>query len=275
MSEQRAEAKKYESVDIGDGKKRVSILVPEADRPPAWPFLGAENLIRACQAAWVSRLSFRLEGSPGGGKNALLYALSRDTHKPLYILQGHGDMEPQDLVCTPRLTVAPDGRYVASPLVAAMLCGGICFLDEIGKLPERALSVLASVLDDRRVITSVLAGFSLHAHPSFRFCAAMNPADPPLPDYIETRLRPRFTVNYPSASTLCRIISSRCNETQSVLLEAFGEWVADKELIAPRDAISIIEFAQGLATVDGRQQTTPQAAAALIKEAAEHVLVKG
>jgi len=275
MTSTEAILKKYETVEFGEGATRVSVLVPEPDSPPDLPFVGASRVIRRCLSAWLGGLSFRLEGPPGVGKNALVYALAREhCRTPIYLLQGHGDMEPQDLVCVPRLAQSAEGRYVTSPLVAAMLSGGICFCDELGKLPERALSMLVSVLDDRRSISSVLAGFSLRAHPDFRFCAALNPLDPPLPDYLEKRLRPRFTVGYPSPVDLVAILQARCSTAEALLLESLRGWLADQDDIAPRDAIAMISFAQALARQDGHRPRTARDADALIEEAAEFILVR-
>jgi MoxR-like ATPase len=277
MHEHAATVKNHETIDFGQGSNRVSVLSPEPDTPPDLPFLGERSLIRNCLAAWAGGLSFRLEGPPGVGKNSLVYELARLLQKPIFLMVGTGDLEPQDLVCTPRLTQSPDGRYVASPLVAAMLRpgGSIFFLDEIGKLSERALSVLVSVLDERRSVSSVVAGFSLTADPNFRFCAAMNPTDPPLPDYVEKRLRPLFKVGYPSPGDLTAILQARFSGSHAALLDGFRTWMADKDGgIAPRDAITMLEFAQALAR-EHHQPLGRSDAEDLIEQAADHVLVRG
>jgi MoxR-like ATPase len=187
-----------------------------------------------------------LTGPPGVGKNQLVYALARAERRPLYIVQGHEEVQPEDLACCARLTDRNRVQYVGSPLLAAMIRGGICFFDEIGKVPPRSLSVLASVLDDRRSLTSVLAGFTVTAHPEFRFCAAMNDTDASvhgLPSFIDERLRPCFAVDYPGIEHLMQIVAMRFPAASTTWLHALREQVAADRSASPREAIAIFAYA--------------------------------
>lgn len=263
--------KGFRSVELGDGN-RIPVLIPEPDIVPERPFVGREKLVTHCMAAWLAghggALHFRLSGPPGVGKNELVYYLAREVEqKPLFIMHGHEELTPEDVACTAR--VNPDGRveYVGSPLLAAMVRGGICFFDEIGKVPSRSLSLLASVLDDRRTLTSVLAGFSVHAHPDFRFCAALNDTDAAtngLPGYIDERLRPAFQMDYPPIEELLAIVSRQQDTTAAVLLRSFREWALLHEATSPREALKIVSFAARLHQQAGAGDLTDDKATELL-----------
>ena len=56
--------------------------------------------------------------------------------RDVYILQATVDTRPEDLLVTPVIEGEGQLRYVASPLVTAMLRGGVAILDE-GQSHER------------------------------------------------------------------------------------------------------------------------------------------
>jgi MoxR-like ATPase len=238
----------FTPVLLGD-RHSVPVLLPDADPLPSARFVGRSDLIANCQAAWFGHvgnpLHFRLVGPPGVGKNELVYELARIRQQPLHVIQGHEELFPEDLACTARIADGQRIEYIGSPLLAAMLRGGICFFDEIGKAPSRALSLLASVLDDRRTLTSVLGGFTVRAHPDFRFCAAMNDADAAtggLPGFLDERLRPAFAMGYPPPAESAAIALSRLPVDDAALLEAFRRWAASQRLLSPRRAIALLGF---------------------------------
>lgn len=258
----------------------VRVLLPEPDFIPVRPFVGREELVSQCIAAWLDldglgSLHFRLVGPPGVGKNELVYFLSREIEKkPLYVMHGHEELTPEDIACTARVTRDHGVEYVGSPLLAAMVKGGICFFDEIGKVPSRSLSLLASVLDDRRTLTSVLAGFTERAHPDFRFCAAMNDADAAtygLPGYIDERLRPAFKLDYPPAEEVMQIVANAVTSATRTLLEAFRSWMIERGQISPREALILVRFAAQLYRQSGASGLTAEAAHDLLERAALHV----
>jgi hypothetical protein len=114
----------------------VEVLLPAPEVVPDRRLVGLHNVFHECLAAWFvassdeAPLHFRLVGPPGVGKNELVYALARHECKPLYTLQGHEELMPEDLACTARLVEQGPVEYVGSPLLAAMINGGICFIDE-------------------------------------------------------------------------------------------------------------------------------------------------
>ncbi|MEQ1758611.1 MAG: AAA family ATPase [Vicinamibacterales bacterium] len=240
--------KSFSPVQLGDCHP-VTVLMPDPDPLPPSRFVGRRGLLACCQAAWFGvdgdALHFRLSGPPGVGKNELVYELARLRQQPLYIIQGHEELMPEDLACTARIADGQRIEYVGSPLLAAMLVGGVCFFDEIGKVPSRALSLLASVLDDRRTISSVLGGFTVQAHPGFRFCAAMNDADAAtagLPGFLDERLRPAFTMGYAPAAEVAAIAAARVRTNDAALLNAFSAWAASEQNLSPRRAIALLNY---------------------------------
>ncbi|MBM3321717.1 MAG: MoxR family ATPase [Candidatus Eisenbacteria bacterium] len=237
----------------------VKVLIPGPDLVPERPFVGREDLIAQCLAAWLDvegegALHFRVIGPPGVGKNELIYYLARETKRPLFIMHGHEELTPEDIACTARVTEENQVEYVGSPLLAAMIQGGICFFDEIGKVPSRSLSLLASVLDDRRTLTSVLGGFSARARPEFRFCASMNDADAAtygLPGYIDERLRPAFRMDHPPVDEILAIVGNGVPSSKGVLMEAFREWATAQEKLSPREALTLMSYAARLHRCEG------------------------
>jgi len=277
-----SQSKQFKPHSFGEGSS-VTVLLPEPDFIPTRQFVGRRELVEQCIAAWLDldgqgALHFRLVGPPGVGKNELVYYLAREVEKkPIYIMHGHEELTPEDVACTARITRDHGVEYVGSPLLAAMVRGGICFFDEIGKVPSRSLSLLASVLDDRRTVTSVLAGFTARAHPDFRFCAAMNDADAAtygLPGYIDERLRPAFSLDYPAIEEVMEIVSNAISQASATLLEEFRMWVADRTDLSPREALTLVGYATRLQMQRSGASLTSGHAQRLIETASEYVRSK-
>ena len=187
-----------------------------------------------------------------------IYEISRRTGRQLYIFQGHEDVTAEDLACTVRFSDNNNSTmdYMLSPLVSAMYNGGICFIDEIGKIRPRALALLVSVLDERTYIDSTLLGERIHAHPGFRFVAATNTTDLNLlPEFILSRLRPRITLGYQPKEEIDSIIRDQCKEIRNevdILIDLFWAlWVEHGGKpggITPRDAIYLFAWASKLSS---------------------------
>src|SRR5262249_56650577 len=78
----------------------------------------------------------RLLGKPGVGKTTLAYAAARRMGRDVYILQATLDTRPEDLLITPVIEGAGSLRYVASPLVTAIIHGGIAILADGNPISE-------------------------------------------------------------------------------------------------------------------------------------------
>ena len=157
----------------------VSLHLAHPDElPMTW--VGQEEVMRQLLAAWLViddqdlPMNPRLLGKPGVGKTTLAYAAAKRLGREVYIMQATVDTRPEDLLVTPVIEGEAQLRYVASPLVTAMLRGGIVILDEGNRMSEKSWASLAPLLDNRRYVESIVAGIKIKAHPLFRMVATMN-----------------------------------------------------------------------------------------------------
>jgi MoxR-like ATPase len=153
-------------------------------------------------------LNPRLTGKPGVGKTSLAYAAAKHLGRDIYLFQATMDTRPEDLIVTPVIADNQRIKYVASPLVTAMIRGGICLLDEGNRMGEKCWASLAPLLDGRRYVESIVAGIKIAAHADFRFCATMNEdaSTFEIPEYIDSRLQPKIVVDFPEAAEEFRIL---------------------------------------------------------------------
>ncbi len=187
-------------VDI-DG---VTLHLTHPDELPV-RWVGQEDLIRQLLAAWMVLneqdlpMNPRLLGKPGVGKTTLAYAAAKRLGREVYILQATLDTRPEDLLITPVIEGEGKLRYVASPLVTAMLRGGVAILDEGNRMSEKSWASLAPLLDNRRYVESIVAGIKIKAHPNFRLVSTMNDdaSTFELPEYIHSRLQPQIWIDFP------------------------------------------------------------------------------
>ena len=264
-------AENYRPVEL-EGKP---IWVPRPDRIPEFTFIEREDLVTKAMAAWVSidgigPLHFRLWGPPGCGKNCLVYHLARTMGRDLYIINGHQELGPEDIACSATMTSDQKVVYVGSPLLAAALFGGIAYFDELGKAPTSALDPLASLLDDRRTLTSVLAGLHIKAHREFLFCAALNDDEERglgLPRYIDERTRPSIYVGPPSPPVMEQILRRHLPTNADRWLGTFKASCQDS--ISPREALKHLGFAYRLSLMDGNRNPTASEMEEYIEKAHE------
>jgi len=143
-------------------------------------WIGQHEVLQQLLACWIVvdardlPLSPRLIGAPGIGKTALGMAGARHRNQELYIYQCTADTRPEDLLVTPVLAENGKIAYHASPLVTAMLRGGVCLLDEGNRMNEKSWASLAPLLDQRRYVESIVAGVTIPAHKDFRCAVTMN-----------------------------------------------------------------------------------------------------
>ena len=110
--------------------------------------------MRQLLAAWLVvdeqdlPMNPRLLGKPGVGKTTLAYAAGKRLGREVYIMQATMDTRPEDLLVTPVIEGEGQLRYVASPLVTAMIRGGVAILDEGNRMSEKSWASLAPLLDN-------------------------------------------------------------------------------------------------------------------------------
>lgn len=178
-------------------------LAQPMDAAQEW--IGGREILQQLLACWLViddrdlPLSPRITGQPGIGKTTLAMAAARERKQALYIFQCTADTRPEDLLVTPVLAESGTIAYHASPLVTAMLTGSVCVLDEGNRMNEKSWASLASLLDHRRCVESIVAGLLLKADPDFRCCVTMNEdaSTYEVPDYILSRLQPTLSLGFP------------------------------------------------------------------------------
>jgi len=218
-------------------------------------WIGQKDVLEQLLAAWLVidsndiPLNPRLIGKPGVGKTTLAYAAAKKINKPVYIYQCTMDTRPEDLLITPVIDKNGGIRYVASSLVTAMIRGGVCILDEANRMSEKSWASLASLLDTRRYIESIVAGLKISAHPEFRICVTMNDdaSTFEIPEYIHSRLQPQIYLDFPEAEEEKRIL----RENLPFVDESIMDYVVDflqrahshNENYTIRDGINIARYA--------------------------------
>jgi MoxR-like ATPase len=229
--------------------------------PVRW--VGQEEVMRQLLAAWLVvapqdlPMNPRLIGKPGVGKTTLAYAAAKRLGREVYILQATVDTRPEDLLVTPVIEGEGQLRYVASPLVTAMLRGGVAILDEGNRMSEKSWASLAPLLDNRRYVESIVAGIKIKAHPQFRFVATMNDdaSTFDLPEYIHSRLQPQILIDFPERDEEYAILRENVPFADEYILDYVTEFLqqahAADERYTVRDGINISRFAMKLMESDG------------------------
>jgi MoxR-like ATPase len=246
----------------------VTLYLGHPDELPV-RWVGQDELMRQLLAAWLVvndqdlPMHPRLLGKPGVGKTTLAYAAAKRMGRDAFIMQATMDTRPEDLLVTPVIEGEGKLRYVASPLVSAMILGGVCILDEGNRMSEKSWASLAPLLDNRRYVESVVAGVKIKAHPNFRLVSTMNDdaSTFELPEYIHSRLQPQIFIDFPERDEEYQILKENLPFAEDRILTYVTDFLqqahAADERYTVRDGINIGRFAiklRSLATETSHEQ---------------------
>ena len=218
-------------------------------------WIGDQDLIHQLLACWLVLderdfpLAPRIIGQPGVGKTTLAMSGARERKQELFIYQCTADTRPEDLIVSPVISESGAITYQASPLVTAMLRGGICLLDEGNRMNEKSWASLASLLDHRRCVESIVAGIQIPADKNFRCCVTMNEdaSTYEVPDYILSRLQPTLKVEFPRRAHELAILRYHLPFAPEEILELMVEFLQKAHQLdlefSVRDGIHIVQYA--------------------------------
>jgi MoxR-like ATPase len=237
-------------VDVGGVRLKLS-----QPHQSVGKWIGQQEVLKQLLACWLVvddqdlPLAPRLVGSPGIGKTALGMAAAEARRQELYIYQCTADTRPEDLLVTPVLAESGKIAYHASPLVTAMIRGGVCILDEGNRMNEKSWASLAPLLDHRRYVESIVAGITVPAHRDFRCCVTMNQDDSTyeIPDYILSRLQPTLNVGFPNRQDELSILQYHLPFAEPQMLSMTVDFLQHAHELkldfSPRDGINLLRFA--------------------------------
>lgn len=246
----------YESATLSEfieiGGVRLRLGHPH-DAVGQW--IGQREILKQLLACWITvderdlPLTPRLVGTPGIGKTALGMAAAQARQQGLYIYQCTADTRPEDLLVTPVLAESGKIAYHASPLVTAMIRGGVCLLDEGNRMNEKSWASLAPLFDHRRYVESIVAGVTIPAHADFRCAVTMNQDESTyeVPDYILSRLQPTLALGFPNRQDELAILQYHLPFAEPQMLAVTASFLQQSHELAldfsPRDGINLLRYA--------------------------------
>jgi MoxR-like ATPase len=264
----------------------VEIHLTEPDNVPML-WVGQAELVTQVLAAWMVigdddlPLHPRLVGKPGVGKTTLAYHAGRMLKRPVYLFQATMDTRPEDLIVTPVISEAGKIKYMASPIVSAMIKGGVAVIDEGNRMSEKSWASLAPLMDSRRYVESIVAGIKIKAHKDFRLCTTMNDdaSTFELPEYIHSRLQPQIYIDFPEREEELMILKTNLPFADEEVLEYVVEFLQSAheadERYSARDGINIARYALKRLVERGERMTLErrrERIAQYMKEAAGMIL---
>jgi len=225
-------------------------------------WIGQSEPLRQLHACWMVidkddfPLTPRIIGHPGIGKTTLAIAAARERNQDVYIMQCTSDTRPEDLLVTPVLSENGKITYHASPLLSAVITGGIAILDEGNRMSEKSWASLAGLFDNRRTVESIIAGITITAHKEFRAAVTMNEDSSTfeIPDYIMSRLQPGIQIPFPNREDELKILQYNLPFSDEELLQMCVDFLQKAHNLdlpySVRDGISALRYSLKLKNSD-------------------------
>ena len=170
---------------------------------------------------------------------------------------------------------------MASPIVSAMIKGGVALIDEGNRMSEKSWASLAPLMDNRRYVESIVAGIKIRAHADFRLCTTMNDdaSTFELPEYIHSRLQPQIFIDFPERDEELLILKTNLPFAEEEILEYVVDFLQDahemEERYSVRDGINIARYALKRLVEKGERLTSEERKAKVVeymKEGASMIL---
>jgi MoxR-like ATPase len=231
-------------------------------------WIGQSEPMRQLIACWMVvdpidlPLTPRIIGFPGIGKTTLAIAAAKQRKQDVYIMQCTSDTRPEDLLITPVLSDQGKISYHASPLLSAVITGGIAILDEGNRMSEKSWASLAGLFDNRRMVESVVAGITITAHREFRATVTMNEDSSTfeIPDYIMSRLQPGIQIPFPDRTDELQILSYSLPFSSPEALDLCLDYLQKAHALdlpySVRDGINALRYTAKLKHADPSLDTT-------------------
>ena len=104
--------------------------------------VGRQRELELVRAALASGAHILLEGPPGTGKSTLLRQVAASRHTEFVLVEGSAELTPARLIGSfdPALVLEQGYRpenFSDGPLVRAMRDGGLLYVEELNRVPER------------------------------------------------------------------------------------------------------------------------------------------
>lgn len=226
------------------------------------PWIGDKSYITQIQGAWVhesdsnkkihSVFNPKILGRCGMGKTTLAYSAAKLFHpnspSEVFILHCSDHLTPEKALIY-KVDTDNGMEYHASPLITAMVKGGICIIDECQFLPSESWAAISPLLD-QRYVTSDVAGIKIYANDNFRVCFTENYVDNlkkrvMLPKYISILLKPVININHPNRTHELELLKYFFPDRNPKLLQHMVDFLQsahfEERSYSVRDIINIIQ----------------------------------